>query len=311
MTTPSARHGYLGPAGTFCEAALISAFHERPQDVVPYDTVPAALEAVRRGYVDSAMVPFENSVEGSVNATLDELAAGDPLVIVREVVIPVTFALLARPGTRLANIQRITTHPHAEAQTRRWVTTNLPQARVYTAASTAAAAAQVAEPDSTWDAAISAPVAAQHYPLEVLAHGIGDNPDAATRFVLVSTPTGPPPPTGTDRTSLVAFIRDDHPGALMEILEEFAVRGVNLTRIESRPTGDGMGRYCFSVDCEGHVADARVGEALMGLRRVCADVRYLGSYARADGVAPTLRYGTTDKDFEDAESWLRELRGGD
>jgi prephenate dehydratase len=128
--------------------------------------------------------------------------------------------------------------------------------------------------------------------------------------VLVSRPTPPPAPTGTDRTSLVAFIRDDHPGALIEILEEFAVRGVNLTRLESRPTGDGMGRYCFSIDCEGHVADARVGEALMGLRRVCADVRFLGSYARADGVAPTLRVGTSDKDFEDAEEWLRDLRTG-
>jgi prephenate dehydratase len=310
LVISTAKHGYLGPAGTFTEAALIAAFHERPQDVVPYETVPAALDAVRRGEVDSAMVPFENSVEGSVNATLDELSAGSPLIIVREVVLPVTFALLARPGIRLEDVRRVTTHPHAEAQTRQWMAEHLPEARVYPAASTAAAAAQVADEVSPYDAAIAAPVAVAHYRLEILAEGIGDNPDAATRFVLVSRPTPPPPPTGADRTSLVAFIRDDHPGALIEILEEFAVRGVNLTRLESRPTGDGMGRYCFSIDCEGHVGDARVGEALMGLRRVCADVRFLGSYARADGVAPTLRLGTSDKDFEDAEEWLRDLRTG-
>ena len=111
--------------------------------------------------------------------------------------------------------------------------------------------------------------------------------------------------------SLVAFIRDDHPGALLEILEQFATRGVNLTRIESRPTGRGLGKYCFAVDCEGHVADARVGEALMGLRRICADVRFLGSYPRADGVAPTLSYGTSNETFASAAGWLAGLRGED
>ena len=145
--------------------------------------------------------------------------------------------------------------------------------------------------------------------MAVLASAIGDNPDAVTRFVLVTRPTAPPHPTGADRTSLVAFISDDHPGALLEILEQFATRGVNLTRIESRPTGHGMGRYCFAVDCEGHVNDARVGEALVGLRRVCADVRFLGSYARADGVPATVGRGTSNSDFADAEQWLARLRG--
>jgi prephenate dehydratase len=152
-------------------------------------------------------------------------------------------------------------------------------------------------------------LAADHYRLETLATGIGDNPDAVTRFVLVTPPAAPPPPTGADKTSLVAFIRDDHPGALLEILEQFATRGVNLTRIESRPTGNGMGRYCFAVDCEGHVADARVGEALMGLRRVCADVRFLGSYPRADGTTASVGRGTSNADFADAEAWLAHLRG--
>jgi prephenate dehydratase len=153
-------------------------------------------------------------------------------------------------------------------------------------------------------------VAADHYRLATLASGIGDNPDALTRFVLVSRPGPPPPPTGRDKTSIVAFMRQDHPGALLEILDQLTMRGVNMTRIESRPTGAALGNYCFSLDCEGHVADARVGEALMGLRRVCADVRFLGSYERHDGVAPDIREGTTDREFQDAAVWLARLRNG-
>ncbi len=308
---PPTRFAYFGPAGTFTEAAVRSLPAAAKGDLLPYATVPAALEAVRQGAADAAMVPFENSVEGSVNATLDELAGGEPLVITREVVLPVAFALLARPGRRLEDVVRVVTHPHAEAQCRGWVAAHLPGATVLPASSTAAAAALVAEPDSGYDAAIASSVAAARYRLATLADGVGDNPDAATRFVLVSRPGPPPTPTGSDRTSLVAFMREDHPGALLEILEEFAVRGVNLTRIESRPTGDGIGRYCFSIDAEGHVAEARVAESLMGLRRLCAAVRFLGSYPRADGQPPsTLRHGTTDADFRDAQAWLGRLLEG-
>jgi len=131
-----------------------------------------------------------------------------------------------------------------------------------------------------------------------------------TRFVLVTRPGPPPAPTGADRTTLVLFERDDHPGALLEILTEFAVRGVNLTRLESRPTGGGLGRYSFSVDCEGHLDEPRVGEALSALHRVCAEVRFLGSYPRADGVPARVRAGTADTDFAAAREWLRALRGG-
>ncbi len=302
-------YAYLGPEGTFTEAAL-RRVADAGAELVPYETVTAALDAVRATAVAGAMVPLENSVEGSVNATLDELAAGAPLVIVREVVIPVAFSLVARPGTQLADIKKIATHPHAEAQTRRWLAANLPAAVVLPATSTAAAAAQVADPTAPFEAAIAAPIAVEHYPLVALATGIGDNSDAVTRFVLVEPPGHPPPRTGQDRTSLVFFLRDDHPGALLESLEQFAARGVNLTRIESRPTGDGIGRYCFSVDLEGHIADARVGDALKGLRRVSKDVRFLGSYERADGIEPDVRYGTADADFASAEEWLRALRGG-
>lgn len=305
---PPARYAYLGPEGTFTEAALRTLPAAGRADLQPYPTVGAALDAVRAGEADGALVPIENSVEGSVPVTLDELALGEPVLITREVLLPVQFALLAKVGTTLEQVKRVVTHPHAEAQCRGWLRRNLPDVIVSRAESTAAAAVLVS--GGQYDAAIAAPIAAEHYRLTAIVNDLGDNPDAVTRFVLVARPAAPSLPTGRDKTSLVAFIRDDHPGALMEILDEFAVRGVNLTRLESRPTGQAMGRYCFSVDAEGHVSDARVGEALMGLRRVCADVRFLGSYPRADNTAATVRPGTADADFTDAQRWLERLREG-
>ena len=304
---PPGRLGYLGPAGTFAEAALRTLRAAEKADLVPFASVAAALDGVRAAEVDAALVPFENSVEGSVPAALDDLATGDPLQITREVVLPVSFALLGRSGTSREDVRTVATHPHAEAQCRRWLRDVLPQASVVLSPSTADAARAVR--DGEFDAAVSAPIAAEHYGLQVLASDIHDNEGAVTRFVLVARPAAPPAPTGADRTTIVAFIAEDHPGALLQLLTEFAVRGVNLTRIESRPTGRGLGSYCFSVDCEGHVADARVGEALSALRRVCADVRFLGSYPRADGQPPQLEPGTSDDDFRAAEAWLDRVRG--
>ena len=308
MGTPPARYAYLGPAGTFSEAALRSLPAAQGVERVPCVSVADALDAVRRGDVAAALVPLENSVEGSVSETLDELATGDPLQIVREVQLTVSFALLVRPGTRLGDVSTVTTIPHAEAQTRGWLRANLPTARFIAASSTADGARAVAAGEA--DAAVAAPLAAEQYRLESLVDDIADTQGAVTRFVLVAPPGPPPPATGADRTSLVAFIADDHPGALLEVLTEFAVRGVNLTRIESRPTGDGLGRYCFSIDAEGHIDQARVAEALAALRRLCADVRFLGSYPTADGSAPTERRGTSDEDFTDAAAWVDQLRRG-
>jgi prephenate dehydratase len=302
---PPGRYGYLGPAGTFTEAALRT-IRDRGEHV-PFASVAAALDGVRDGDVEAALIPFENSVEGSVPAALDDLATGDPLQITREVLLPVSFALLGRTGTAREDVRTVATHPHAEAQCRRWLADVLPAASVVLSPSTADAARSVR--DGVYDAAISAPVAAEHYGLQVLAKDVHDTDGAVTRFVLVGRPGQPPAPTGADRTTVVAFIAEDHPGALLQLLTEFAVRGVNLTRIESRPTGRGLGSYCFSVDCEGHVADARVGEALSALRRVCADVRFLGSYPRADAVAPAVAPGTADDDFRAAAAWLDRLRG--
>jgi prephenate dehydratase len=176
--------------------------------------------------------------------------------------------------------------------------------------STALAAATVAQPDSPYDAAIAAPVAAETYRLETLATHVGDRLGAVTRFVLVSRPGPPPPRTGADKTSLVVFIHENRPGALLELLEQFAVRGIDLTWIQSRPIGSALGKYCFAIDAEGHIEDARLGEALMGLRRTSDDVRFLGSYPRADGAVVDITPGTSDSDFADANQWLRRLREG-
>jgi prephenate dehydratase len=306
---PPTRYAYLGPEGTFAETALRSIPAAINGILLPEASVMAAIDAVRDGTADAAVVPLENSVEGSVPATLDALAAGDPLVVVREVFVPVGFSLLARAGTTCEQVSSVATHPHAEAQCRGWLRAHLPAARVDLVSSTADAARAVAE--GKYDAAISAPIASQHYRLIELAADIADNADAVTRFVLVARAGPPPEPTGRDKTSLVAFIREDHTGALLEVLTEFAVRGVNLTRIESRPTGELLGRDCFSVDCEGHLADARVGDALAALHRICADVRYLGSYPRA-GAAENkpLPPGRDDTAFAAAADWVRTLRDG-
>jgi prephenate dehydratase len=305
------RYAYLGPSGTFSEAALLAMPRSEGAVLVPEPTVTAALEGVRAGEYDAALVPIENSVEGSVSATLDELGAGSPLVITEEIALPVRFALMVRPGTELASIKAVATHPHAEAQCRGWLAARMPGVHLIPASSTAAAAAALLEDPAPYDAAIAQSLAAQRYGLEILASNIADNDDASTRFVLVQRPGALPSRSGADKTTLMLFMRADHSGALLEILTEFAVRGINLTRIESRPTKKVLGDYYFSIDLEGHVDDARVGEALMGLRRVCADVRFLGSYPRHDCREPVLRSGVSDEDYDDAREWLAQIREGD
>ena len=310
MSTATPQHSvaYLGPRGSFAEAAVLAWPGSTDAELLPSTSVPAALEAVRGDAVDHALVPIENSVEGSVSATLDELGSGQRLVIVDEVVLPVQFSLLVRPGTTLDQVSRVATHPHAQAQVRRWLAEHLPEASVIPAMSTAAAAAALLEEPAPFDGAISQKIAADIYGLDVLADEIADTADATTRFVVVRKPGPIPAPTGADKTTLSLFIHQDQPGALLGILNEFAVRGVNMTRIESRPTRKALGDYYFSVDVEGHVADARISEAIMGLHRVCLDVRYLGSYPRHDGHAPVLRDGVTDADFAEAREWLDRLK---
>jgi prephenate dehydratase len=301
-------YSYLGPAGTFTEAALIPLL--KPEDKsVPAVNVTAALDAVRSGTADYAIVPIENSVEGVVARTLDELASGEPLLIIGESILSVSFALMVKPGVKISEIKRLATHPHAEAQCREYIAKNIPGAEVIMTASTAAGAEAVAKGEA--DGALAAAVAAKNFNLEVIAEDVGDKQAAVTRFVTASRPGKIAVPTGSDRTSLVVFIAADHSGALLEILTEFAVRGVNLTFIQSRPNGVELGQYHFIIDVEGHIEDARVGDTLKALYRICADVRFLGSYARADKVLPTLNKATEDKAFDTAETWLKRIRSGD
>ena len=299
-------YAFLGPEGTFAHAALRSLPGAADVTALPMANVTLAIDAVREGQADGALVPLENSVEGAVPATLDELANGAPLVIAEEVYLPVTFALLAREGTSLDAVKTIATHPHAEAQVRRWLIDAVPQAEVSLVGSTAGAAQAVA--NGEFDAAVGAPVAGDLYGLQALAEDIADNDGAVTRFVLLVRPCAPPAPSGNDRTTLVAYLRDNHSGALLEILSEFATRSVNLTRIESRPTKGRIGQYCFSIDCEGHIADERVGDAVAALQRVCADVRYLGSYPRRDGAQGPVPTGRSDGEFVESRTWLRRVR---
>ena len=321
MSVP--RYAYLGPAGTFTEAALRQVVGPDEALYIPQVDVVSAIEAVRSGEADFAVVAIESTVEGGVTATLDSLAVGAPLVLLREVLVPVDFTLAAAPGTVLADVRRVAAHPHAWVQCRRWLAANLPGAVHVPATSNTAPAALIADSLAVeftadpaaghaigFDAALVPPAAVEPYGLEVLAEHVADNPSLVTRFVVVGRPGAVPVATGADKTTLDVHLPSNDAGALLTMLEQFAVRGVNLSRIESRPVGDSLGRYSFSIDAEGHITEERMGEALMGLHRVCPHVRFLGSYPRADDVRATVRIGTSDRDFLDAREWLGQLRDG-
>jgi prephenate dehydratase len=274
----SIKYAYLGPAGTFTEAALLKIAASDDQ-LIAYANVTAALDAVRKGECSKALVPIENSVEGVVARTLDELASGEPLVITAETTLPVTFSLMTLENKDPKDIKSIATHPHAESQCRSFIAKNYPNAQVIETSSTAAAAKGLSKGD--YDAAIGAAIAAKNYKLKIIAEDIGDNSSAVTRFVVVEKPGKSPAATGKDRTSLAVFIAIDHAGALLEILNEFAKHQVNLSFIQSRPTGSQLGHYHFIIDAEGHVEDKPVSAALAGLKEICEDIRFLGSYPQA------------------------------
>lgn len=301
------RFGFLGPEGTFTHQALLMV--PEVGESTPYPDVLTTIDAVVDGEVGAALVPIENSIEGGVSATLDHLAAAEGLVITGEVTLPVEFVLCVRHHVTLAEVTEIVTHPVADAQVRGWLAHHLPGVPVRHVGSTAGAAAAIAEDAEPGRVAVCAGVAAAMHELEVLHDGIADNRGAETRFVVVRRRGAVvPPPTGADKTTLVLYQRDDRSGALLEILDQFASRGINLTRIESRPTKTALGNYCFSVDAEGHLLDERMGEALSGLHRICKRVRFLGSYPRADQRANAVARHNANVDFGAAREWLERLR---
>lgn len=305
------RIAFLGPFGTFTEQAV----HQvAPAGAIlmPMTSAPQALAAVRRSEADRAVVPIENSIEGGVNATLDSLSHGDPLVIVAEMHVHVVFQLAVLPGTRPEDIRRIGTHPHAWAQCRGWVEETFPGAIHVPATSTAAAAELLSDGDASFDAALCNAVSVNTYGLEALFTDVADNPGAITRFVLVARPGVVPPPTGADKTTIQVALPVNESGALLTLLEQFSARGVDLSRIESRPSGDGLGNYTFSIDIVGHIREERVQAALVGLHRYSPDVRFMGSYPRVDGVRASVAPGTTDEAFRAGRAWVADLlHGGD
>ncbi|ORW01682.1 prephenate dehydratase [Mycobacterium kyorinense] len=302
-----ARIAYLGPEGTFTEAALLrmtdaGMIPQRGEDGVqpiPTESTPAALDAVRDGRADYACVPIENSIDGSVMPTLDSLAMGSPLQVFAEITLDVAFSIVVKPGRSVEEVRTLAAFPVAAAQVRRWVAAHLPGVELRPANSNADAAQQVV--DGVVDAAVSSPLAAAYRGLATLADGVVDEANARTRFVLAGPPGPPPPRTGADRTSVILRI-DNAPGALVTALSEVGIRDIDLTRIESRPTRTELGTYVFFLDWVGHIDDDAIAEALKALYRRCADVRYLGSWPT--GVAA----GVPPPQLDEASRWLARLR---
>ena len=299
-------YSYLGPAGTFTESALKQVPEAANATWRPVNNVGEALDDVVTGRSTAAMIAIENSIEGGVSASQDALAVIPHLRIVGEYLVPVNFVLVGRPGTTLADVRVINAHPVAYGQTHLWLDAHLPSHGHLPATSNVAAAASLFENDFA-DAAVAPPGITAHHDVVVLAENIGDNPNAVTRFVLVSRTTRLPEPTGADKTSIIAELPDNNAGRLVEMLEQFSTRGVNMSLLESRPIGDALGRNRFIIDLDGHVRDERVADALLGLKRFSPNVIFLGSYPRADREQITVIPQYDNNAFVEARSWLSSL----
>jgi len=282
MSGTTVRVTYLGPPGTFSEDALRAAVGDEVVEAIPSASVYDAIIALREGAADRALVPFENSIEGAVTATLDTLAFdADGLTLVGEYDLPIRHCLIARDRIPLERIEVVLSHPQASAQCARFIRESLPQAEVRAAPSTAEAVRSVAESDRP-RAALGAESAARLYGAAILRYGVEDEADNITRFVWVAREGTKPSGSGPWRTSLVfSELGEDHPGALVDALRVFSSREVNLTRIESRPLRRGLGRYQFFLDIEGAVDDEPLASALEDLRSKAETVRVLGSWPTA------------------------------
>ena len=310
-TPPEETYSYLGPAGTFTEAALKQVPEASGKRWRSVNNVGEALADVTSGRATAAMIAIENSIEGGVSATQDALATVPGLRIIGEYLVPVNFVLVGRPGTTLVDVRVVNAHPVAYAQSRGWLERNLPDHGHIPSSSNVQAATSLFDADSNADAAVAPPGIVETLDVEVLARDIGDNPNAVTRFVLVSRSRAIAEPTGADKTSLIVELPSDEPGSLLAMLEQFSTRGVNLSLLESRPIGDALGRYRFVVDLDGHIADERVADALLGLRRTSPNVIFLGSYPRADRQEVSYHSKYDDEIFIEARDWLRGLLSGE
>lgn len=303
-------YSYLGPRGTFTEAALAQVAEAEGQIWRSVNNVGEAFSDVANGVSHGAVVALENSIDGGVSAAQDALATTAGLRIMGEYLVPVDFNIVAQRGMTLEQVSHLNGHPVAYAQCRRWIEKHLPRHTHIPSTSNVAAAANLLESDVA-DAAIAPPNITEHYDLEVLAEHIGDNINAVTRFALVTTSRSIPEPTGADKTSFVAELPVDQPGALLDMLEQLSTRGVNMTMIQSRPIGDELGRYRFVIDVDGHIRDERVADALMGIHRFSPRVTFLGSYPRADKAPVRFDARYDDDVYIEARDWLRGLISGE
>jgi prephenate dehydratase len=302
------RIGFLGPAGTFTEQALLTQADLAAAELVALRSIPDVLAAVTAGELDAGFVPVENAIEGTVNLTQDALAFTHDLLIQREVVLDIELVLMGRPGTALGDVTAVASIPVATAQCQRFLQRELPGARLVAANSTVEAARLVAEGDDPGLAAIGPELGAKLHGLDVLARDVADADGNQTRFLLVAA-DGIPAPTGHDKTTIVVYQRADEPGSLISILQEFAARRINLSKLESRPTRrGGLGDYCFVIDADGHVADELLADALRDLHAKQGGVKFLGSYPAAGEHAASAREHA-DARWRDADDWVSGLRG--
>ncbi len=306
MNPPATTVAYFGPAATFTQEALLTQPDLAEAELTSLNSITGVLDAVARGDVELGFVPIENGIEGTVSATIDGLIHDVDLHIQREVVIDIHLHLMARPGTTFDDIRSVSSYPHALAQCQKYLVQELPKAEQRAANSTADAARRLGESGSADEAAIAPRLAAERYGLVVLAEDVEDHADNQTRFVLVAR-TRIPKPTGHDKTSIVCFQRADHPGSLHGILGQFAARNINLTKLESRPTKQGLGDYCFVIDLSGHVGDEVVADCLRDLHAGLAGVKFLGSYPAGGEHGPEQRR-QADAAWQAADDWLRGLR---
>ncbi|MCY4516620.1 MAG: prephenate dehydratase [Acidimicrobiaceae bacterium] len=307
---PSTRIGYMGPHGTFTEAALATQPDLWQCDLTPLISVPEVLSALDDGAVDYGFVPVENAIEGAVNVTQDALAFDFDFLIQREVVVNVQLDLMALAGTAtdddLSAIHTVLSFPVAIAQCRAFLHDQLPDAAIEAATSTALAARRIGEEQLAGVAAIASPAAAEIYGLETVTESIEDHRDNQTRFLLLANGQVPPA-SGNDKTSIVVFQQQNEPGSLLGILMEFEARRLDLSRLESRPTRRGLGEYCFLLDFEGHISDEVVADCLRALKMKQRDVKFLGSFPAANGNS-SGRERVSEEAWTSSDDWLKSLR---
>lgn len=300
------RVGFLGPRGTFSEQALLTQGDLANAELLPLDSIPDVLVATTSRRVDLGFVPIENAIEGTVNVTMDMLAFEHELLIQREVVIGVQMHLLGLPGADVEAITTVLSIPIATAQCRRFLSSNLPGVATAVASSTAQAAEIVAANGDPTVAAIANTRAGQLHGLATLVPDIEDHDDNETKFVVVA-PAGIPAPTGHDKTTVVIFQHANRPGSLLAILQEFAARAINLTKLESRPTKQGLGSYCFIIDLEGHIDEALVADCLRDIHSKHGTIKFLGSYPAAGETGARARR-EADASWAEADAWIQSLR---